>query len=419
MIELKKEELLRFNKDKIIDKNVLVRVDFNVDFYRGKILDKTRIVSVKETLNFLKKAKRIILISHLGDPPSLINTDSERINTDKFIHGLNGSKADNTDNINPYKSVQNPHKSVNKYSLKKIIPSIEKILKIKIGFLKDFNSKPKEKISLLENIRLFKGEKECDLNFAKKLSELGEIFINEAFSVSHRKHASVYLLPKLLKTYYGINFEKEISLLNKALKILKNENSTSVLILGGSKISTKLPLIEKFLKKNVLIILGGGLANTYLKAKDFEIGNSLFEEEILDRIKKIYSPNILIPFDFYVLNKNKVFHRFLGEIKKEDVIYDVGEESLKVFFDEIKKAKAVVWNGPLGLVEDKRFESGTFKLTKFLLSLKGKFILVGGGDTLAFLEKKKLLKKFKNISTGGGAMLEYLAKETLPIFENE
>jgi 3-phosphoglycerate kinase len=419
MIELKKEELLRFNKDKIIDKNVLVRVDFNVDFYRGKILDKTRIVSVKETLNFLKKAKRIILISHLGDPPSLINTDSERINTDKFIHGLNGSKADNTDNINPYKSVQNPHKSVNKYSLKKILPSIEKILKIKIGFLKDLSSRPKEKISLLENIRLFKGEKECDLNFAKKLSELGEIFINEAFSVSHRKHASVYLLPKLLKTYYGINFEKEISLLNKALKILKNENSTSVLILGGSKISTKLPLIEKFLKKNVLIILGGGLANTYLKAKDFEIGNSLFEEEILDRIKKIYSPNILIPFDFYVLNKNKVFHRFLGEIKKEDVIYDVGEESLKVFFDEIKKAKAVVWNGPLGLVEDKRFESGTFKLTKFLLSLKGKFILVGGGDTLAFLEKKKLLKKFKNISTGGGAMLEYLAKETLPIFENE
>jgi phosphoglycerate kinase len=419
MIELKKEELLRFNQDKIIDKNVLVRVDFNVDFYKGKILDKTRIVSVKETLNFLKKVKRVILISHLGDPPSLINTDSERINTDKFIHGLNGSKADNTDNINPFKSVQNPHKSVNKYSLKKIIPSIEKILKIKIGFLKDLNSKPKEKISLLENIRLFKGEKECDLNFAKKLSKLGEIFINEAFSVSHRKHASVYLLPRLLKTYYGINFEREISLLNKALKILKNENSTSVLILGGSKISTKLPLIEKFLKKNVLIILGGGLSNTYLKAKDFEIGKSLFEEEILEKIRKIYSSNILIPFDFYVLNKNKVFHRFLGEIKKEDVIYDVGEESLKVFFDEIKKAKALVWNGPLGLVEDKRFESGTFKLIKFLLSLKGKFILVGGGDTLAFLEKKKLLKKFKNISTGGGAMLEYLAKETLPIFENE
>ncbi|MFZ8805995.1 MAG: phosphoglycerate kinase [Minisyncoccia bacterium] len=448
MIELKKEELLRFNQDKIIDKNVLVRVDFNVDFYKGKILDKTRIVSFKETLNFLKKAKRVILISHLGDPPSLINTDSERINTDKFIHGLNGSKADNTDNINPFKSVQNPHKSVNKYSLKKILPSIEKILKIKIGFLKDLNSKPKEKISLLENIRLFKGEKECDLNFAKKLSELGEVFINEAFSVSHRKHASVYLLPKLLKTYYGINFEKEINLLNKFLKTLINADlntdkrgynlstqisvhkkylrrsvlhprSSVVLVLGGSKISTKLPLIEKFLKKNVLIILGGGLANTYLKAKDFEIGNSLFEEEILEKIRKIYFPNILIPFDFYVLNKNKVFHRFLGEIKKDDVIYDVGEESLKVFFDEIKKAKALVWNGPLGLVEDKRFESGTFKLIKFLLSLKGKFVLVGGGDTLAFLEKKKLLKKFKNISTGGGAMLEYLAKETLPIFEDE
>ncbi len=370
MIKLYKSELLRFNKDKIIDKKVLLRVDFNVDFYQGKILDKTRILSVKETLKFLKPAKRVILISHLGE---------------------NGS-------------------------FKKILPSIEKILKIKIGFLKNLNYEPKEKISLLENIRLFKGEKEGDLNFAKKLSELGEVFVNEAFSVSHRKHTSVYLLPKILPTYYGINFQKEIELLNKTIKRLKK---SGVLILGGAKISTKLPLIEKFLKKNVLIILGGGLANTYLKAKGFEIGNSLFEEEILDRVKRIYSPNILTPFDFYVLNKNKVIHRFLGEIKKEDRIYDIGEESLKIFFDEIKRAKTIIWNGPLGFVEDKRFESGTFKLIKFLISFKEKFILVGGGDTLAFLEKKKLLKKFKNISTGGGAMLEYLAKETLPIFENE
>ena len=408
MIELKKEKLLRFNQDKIKDKDVLVRVDFNVDFVKGKILDKYRILSIKETINFLKTAKRVILISHFGDPPSLINMDSERINTDKFIHGLNGSKADNTDNINPYKSVQNPYKSVNKYSLKKILPLIEKLLEIKIGFLKNLNSKPKEKFNLLENIRLFKGEKECDLNFAKKLSSLGEVSVFEAFSVAHRKHASVYLLPKILPTYYGFNFEKEINLLNK---VLKNLNS-SVLVLGGAKISTKLPLIKKFLNKARLIILGGGLANTFLKAKGFEIGQSLIEEDILEEIKKIYSPKILVPFDFYVLNKNKVFHRFLGEIEKEDKIYDLGEESLEVFFEELKKAKNIVFSGPFGFVEDQRFEKGTFKLLKFLSQLKNKFVLVGGGDTLAFLEKKKLLKKFK-ISTGGGAMLYYLAEEKL------
>ncbi len=408
MIELKKEKLLRFNQDKIKNKDVLVRVDFNVDFVKGKILNKYRILSFKETLNFLKPAKRVILISHFGDPPSLINTDSERINTNKFIHGLNGSKTDNTDNINPYKSVQNPHKSVNKYSLKKILPSIEKLLKIKIGFLKDLNSKPKEKFNLLENIRLFKGEKECDLNFVKKLSSLGEVFVFEAFSVAHRKHSSVYLLPKILPTYYGFNFEKEINLLNK---VLKNLNS-SALVLGGAKISTKLPLIKKFLNRSRLIVLGGGLANTFLKAKGFEIGQSLIEEDVLEEIKKIYSPKILVPFDFYVLNKNKIFHRFLGEIEKEDKIYDLGEESLKVFFEELRDAKNIVFSGPFGFVEDQRFEKGTFKLIKFLSQLKNKFVLVGGGDTLAFLEKKKLLKKFK-ISTGGGAMLYYLAEEKL------
>jgi phosphoglycerate kinase len=362
MIELKKEKLLRFNQEKIKNKDVLVRVDFNIDFIKGKILDKYRVLSVKETLNFLKPAKRVILISHFGDSGSF----------------------------------------------EKILPLIEKLLKIKIGFLKDLNSKPKEKFSLLENIRLFKGEKECNLNFAKKLSNLGETFIFEAFSVAHRKHASVYLLPKIVPTYYGFNFEREINLLNKILKNLNN----SVLVLGGAKISTKLPLIKKFLNRASLIILGGGLANTFLKAKGFVVGQSLIEEDILEEIRKIYSPKILVPFDFYVLNKNKIFHRFLGEIEKEDKIYDLGEESLEAFFEELKKAKNIVFNGPFGFTEDQRFEKGTFKLIKFLSQLKNRFVLVGGGDTLAFLENKKLLKGFK-ISTGGGAMLYYLAEEKL------
>jgi len=369
MIELKKSQLLKFNQEKIKDKNILLRIDFNVDINKRKILDSYRILATKETLDFLKPAKKIILISHFKDPN--------------------------------YGETKN-------YSLKKILPFIEKLLKIKIGFLKDLNSEVKEKFNLLENIRFFKGEKECDLNFAKKLASLGEIFVFEAFSVAHRKHSSIYLLPKILPTYYGFNFEKEIKLLNEILKNLKDV----VLILGGAKISTKLTLIKKFIKKADLIILGGGLANTFLKAKGFEIGDSLVETETIEKIKKISSPKVLVPFDFYVLNKNKIFYRFLGEIKEKDKIYDIGEKSLEIFFKELKKAKKIVFNGPLGLVEDKRFEKGTLKLLKFLSQEKNKFILVGGGDTLAFLEKKKLLKKFK-ISTGGGAMLYYLAEEKL------
>ncbi len=356
------QKILSKNRQSIIGKNILVRVDFNVSLEKEKIFDSYRIESSKETLNFLKPAKRIILISHLDDPK----------------------------NREP------------KYSFKKLIPQIEKILKTKIGFLENFNLPIKEKISLFENLRFWPGEKNCDWNFAKKLASLGEIFINEAFSASHRKHTSIYLLPKLLPTFYGLNFEKEINLLNKVLKTKKS----LALILGGAKISTKLPLIKRFLRKANLIFLAGGLANTYLKAQGFEIGESLIEKEIINEIKKIKSGKILVPFDFH--NQN-LENKFLGEINQNDIIYDVGPESLKMLFTELKKYNTIVWNGPLGYIENQNFEKGTWLLTKFLLTLKNKFILIGGGDTLAFLQKKGVLKKFKNISTGGGAMLDYLS----------
>jgi len=391
MINFKKNQLLRFNKDKIKNKNILVRVDFNVVFQKNQISEAYRIKSCKKTLDFLRSAKRIVLISHLGDSSVFLKDKNK------------------------------------KYSLKNILPLIEKILKIKIAFLKDLDSKPKEKFNLLENIRFFKGEKENDLRFAKKLSNLGDIFINEAFSVSHRKHASVYLLPKILKTFYGFQFEKEINILNKVLKKTKINKNNLGLILSGAKNSTKLPLICKFLKKSRIIILAGGLANTFLKAKGFNIGKSLSEEEVLEKIKKIKSSKILIPFDFSVVNfkknqmnfnKSQIKNKFLGEIDQNDFIGDIGKESLKFFLKQIKKTKYIIWNGPLGFIENESFQRGTLEFAKALIKMKKKFILIGGGDTLAFLEKKGLIFKFKNISTGGGAMLYYLANENLPIFEN-
>lgn len=377
MIILKTNQLLRFNKEKIKDKNVILRIDFNLEEENGKFYGVYRIESIKETINFLKITKRVVLISHFGDPK----------------------------------------KREEKYSLKRLIPLIEKILKIKIEFLPNIKKQITGKFILLENIRFFKGEKENDINFAKKLSSLGEVFVNDAFSVSHRKHASVYAISKMLPTFYGFQFEKEINNLNRVIQA----KGKLAFVLGGAKISTKLPLIKKFLNKASLgrggielIILTGGLANTFLKAKGFEIGESLYEKEVLKEVKNIISNKILTPFDF-TTKRNET--KFLGEISSNDVIYDVGSQSLKIFFEELKKAKIIVWNGPLGYLEDKRFEKGTLKLAEFLISLRNKFILIGGGDTLGFLERKKIFKKFKNISTGGGAMLHYLAYESLPIFK--
>ncbi len=370
MIKLRKKNLLRFNLKKIKDKKVVVRVDYNIDYKNGKISDKFRLTSTRETLEKLKIAKSVILISHFGDPQGF----------DSF------------------------------YSFKNVLPQLQKILKLKINFLEDFSSKPLGKFNLLENIRFFRGEKEKDINLAYKIKDLGEIYINEAFSVSHRDHTSITLVPKLMTTFYGLRFEKEIKMLNEFLK-LKN----LTLILGGAKISTKLPLIKKFLKKAKLIILGGGLANTFLKAKGFNVGQSLVEDEILDEIKKIDSKNILTPIDFFT-DKG---YRKLNEIKNDDKILDVGFESLKIFLKEISKNKNIIWNGPLGYIEEKKYINGTYELAKNLIKFKNKKILIGGGDTISFLEEKKLLKKFKFISTGGGAMLYYLAEETLPCFKNE
>ncbi|BCX15437.1 MAG: phosphoglycerate kinase [Candidatus Parcubacteria bacterium] len=369
MIILKKNKLLKNNLHKTKNKNVILRVDFNIDLKDGHLVDKYRLNAAKATIYALKQtANKIIIISHLEN--------------------------------NKFKS------------FKKFLPFIEKFLKQKIVFCnslnKDIVQNIKNKIIFIENIRLWPGEKANDLMLAKQIKELGDVFVNEAFSVSHRKHSSVYWLPKLMPTFYGLNFEKEIKLLNTVLKQKRH-----VLILGGAKISTKLPLIKKFLQKKALVILGGGLANTVYKAYNFKIGKSLIEKNILNDIKKINNENLILPIDFYVLSDKKIFYRRLDEIKNNDIILDIGDKSLDLFKEKLQNNKYyIVWNGPLGYVENQTFQNGTLQLAKFLIT-KNKNTVVGGGDTIAFLESHNLMKKFKNISTGGGAMLHYLAFEKL------
>lgn len=371
MIRLKKDNLLRYNKEEIKGKNILVRVDYNVDVEKGKIIDDYRIKRSFNTIKFLEKsgAKRIILISHFGRPKGFEK----------------------------------------KYSLENIFKYLKNRLK-DIGF---FKWKPglkiniDKKIILLENIRFFEGEEKNDDNFAKELSKLGDIFVNDGFSVSHRKHASVYGIKKYLRTFYGLNFENEIENLNK---IFMEKNLG--IIICGIKTETKIGVIKNFLNRAKLIILGGGIANTFLKAKGFEIGNSIYDKNYLNELRKIKTNKILFPFDF-ITDKG---YRFLGEIEKNEKILDIGEKSIDVFINELKNLETVVWNGPFGKIEEKKYRKGTEKFIKKFVKLKVKKI-VGGGDTLKIINKLKFDKKFDFISTGGGAMLEYLAKGTLPIFK--
>jgi phosphoglycerate kinase len=344
------------------DKKIFLRVDYNVPIENNKIKEKYRIVESFKTIDYLiKNGARVFIVSHLGDP-------------EKF------SK---------------------KYSLQILYPFLKNKFK-NIEFL-DFK-KTKElfngkeffgNIFLLENIRFF-NDKTKDLNFAKNIAKNFQIYVNEAFSASHREHISTFLISKFLPTYFGFRFYEEI----KNLSFWK-KNKKALLILGGKKISTKYPLIKNFQKDPLVkkIILCGGILNYYLKSIGFDIKKSYYEK---DFNKKLSSKKILKITDV-VFYKNK--------------IVDIGPKGLEEIFSEIKKFNGIIiWNGPIGIVEQKPFEEGTKKLAIFLSKRKN-FKIVGGGDTLAFLEKIKILNKFNYISTGGGAMLHFLAYRTLPILK--
>lgn len=370
MIKFEKENLLRLNKNKIKDKRVIVRVDYNLDEQNKNVY---RIERSLKTINFLKEnnAKQIILVTHLGRP-------------------------------------KNKEK---KFSTQKLIPIIKKFLKeINYFYWKPGELLPNKRMIILENIRFFKEEENNNEKFAYYLSRLGEVFVNEAFSVSHRKHSSIHKITKFLPTFYGFNFEKEIKTLNKVIKIKKGLG----IIIGGIKIETKLDLIKKFIKKADLIILVGGIANTYLKAKNFEVGKSIIDKNEINKVKKIKSNKILLPFDF----QTNIEHKYLGEINKNEIIYDIGQESIKVFIDSLKKCKIIIWNGPLGWIENKKYFLGSQLFAESLAKLKA-YKIVGGEETLSIIYSLNLEKSFNFISTGGGAMLYYLAHQSLPIFEND
>ena len=337
-------------------KTVLARVDFNVPIKNGKVLDAFRIKKAIPTIKFLeKKGAKIILISHLG---------------------RDGSE-----------------------SLEPIIKLFFKISKCS-----------KTQVSFFENIRKFDGEAKNSQSFTKDIVKLGDIYVNEAFSVSHRAHSSIVGLPKYLPSYAGFQFEEEIKNLSKVFKSLKHP---FLFILGGAKFETKLPIIKKYLKIADNLFIGGAILNDFLKAKGYEIGQSLTSDKNYGIEKICNNKKIILPE--YVIVKTesgKYVEKSIKAVLKTDYILDIGSKEIKTIKPYIKNAKLVVWNGPLG-----KYEAGGAKTTKEILKLVAQSkaeSIIGGGDTVDLISEMKMMNKFSFISTGGGATLDFLANGTLP-----
>ncbi len=353
------------------NKRVLVRVDFNVPINGGKVVDDFRIRKSLPTIQYLiKKGAKVILISHLGRNPS--------------------------DTLAPVAKV------VNKF--------------IKVKFVKDILGQDAQKaintmqsgtVVLLENLRSDAGEQGNDKSFTRNLAFLADIYVNDAFPVSHRKDASIVGVPSYLPSYLGLQFENEIKNLSHILK----PQHPFLVIFGGAKTETKLPLIKKYLKIADTVFVGGALSNNFFKAKGYEVGKSLVDHESLLLKPFLKSKNLLLPDTVVVSRNNKKTTIKINEINKDDAILDIGLPSIMALESIVNKAKVILWNGPVGLYEH-GYTEGTDALVKLLIKTKAK-VIIGGGDTSVFIERKKLGDKFTFVSTGGGATLEFLSKGTL------
>lgn len=373
------------------NKTVLVRADFNVPQDASlNITDDTRIRSTIPTLKYILEhgAKKLVLMSHLGRPDG---------------------------------------KPVAKYSLKPVAVRLRELLGVDVLFLGDCVGdsikpdidKSKERVVLLENLRYHAEEEANDANFSKQLASLADIFVNDAFGTAHRAHASTEGVTHFLKSCAGLLLEKEIKYLGDAVK---DPQKPFVVILGGAKVSDKIGVIENLLPKCDAIIVGGGMAYTFLKAQGKQIGNSKLEKEKLDLAKSILdqakqlNKEILLPVDNVIVDTIDANAKteIVGEnIPEGKIAVDIGPGTIKLFEDKLKTAKTIVWNGPMGIFEMDAFSKGTKELAEFIGSLKC-ISIIGGGDTAAAIAKFKLEDKMSHISTGGGASLEFLEGKILP-----
>ena len=377
----------------IKDKKVLVRVDFNVPIKDGKVMGDDRIVKSLNTINYLKDhGAKIILISHLGRPKGKYNKDMSLFPVSKRVGEILNEDI-----------VFIGEKEVVNDKVK------EKVNELKSG-----------QIALLENLRFVPGEEKNDPEFAKKLADLADIYVNDAFGTAHRAHASNVGVSKYLPSACGFLLEKEIKYL---LEILKSPEKPFVAILGGAKVSDKINLIKNLLDKVDSIIIVGAMANTFIKSMGKSVGKSLVEDDKLDLARETMAlaaekgVDFILPVDFIEAGEISADAEEevvdIDGVDAQKMILDIGPESINNIKNILKDAKTVVWNGPAGVFEVDKFAKGTVEIAR-ALAKSGAISIVGGGDSVAAIEKAKVKDKITHISTGGGASLELLEGKELP-----
>ncbi len=406
------------------NKRVLVRVDFNVPVKDGKIIDDERIkVSVPAIEYLLKKKAKVILLTHLGRPA-----------------GYNGKGKSGYDKG---------------LSLSPVVKKLEELMNKKIKLISNFQISPatagsrlhsgtisnqlqisnyfewageeidKMKIGetvILENTRFFPDEAKEIKSLSKEYAKLGDIFILDGFAVAHRAAASVSGVAKYLPSYAGLLLEKEINGLNK---VMVKPKKPFVVVLGGIKMETKIPVLKKLLPKADHILVGGGLVNTYLWAKGYKVGKSLIDKEYKKEALSLFkNKKVVLPVDLVVGTQNGKSVRVvqlngkgsLATLGITEAIYDIGPETIRLYAKYIKSAKTLVWNGAMGYFEQRPYDTGTLSVARLVASRSrgSAFGIIGGGETLEAMEHVKMTEFVDLVSTGGGAMLEYLAGNKLP-----
>ena len=374
-------------------KKILLRLDLNVPLKDGVVTDETRINKIVPVIDFLiKKKSKIIIISHVGRPKGEINK---------------------------------------KLSLKPICENLEKKINHKIKLLsenvfklkkEDLFKNADDQIVLLENVRFYKEEEKNDTFFAKHLARLGDLYVNDAFSCSHRSHASVSKITQFLPSFAGLQLESEINALKKVTTEIKKPVTC---IIGGSKITTKIGIIKNLIPKFDNIIIVGGMANNIIDYQGNNVGKSIKEENYEIIVKEIFetsnnhSCKIIFPEDVLVgKNLNDTSKtKELNDIKNDDLILDIGPKTIKKIKEIIEISNTVLWNGPAGYFENPNFASGSYEIAK-AISIRNRkksiYSVVGGGDTIAVINQINVFKDFNFVSTAGGAFLEYLEGKELP-----